>query len=85
MTEPTTETGRALDLAWPGTHIDRLDWRERILAIEAEAAERALSAVHKAFERLADELDTDGMGLAAERLRATWRNLPILEEPEAER
>jgi len=29
-----------LDVAWPGSHIDRLDWRERIAAIEAEAAER---------------------------------------------
>ncbi len=38
---PRTAAGRALDVAWPGTHLDRLDWRDAILAIEAEAAQSA--------------------------------------------
>jgi hypothetical protein len=36
--EPNTRAGEDFDRAWPGSHIPRLEWRERILAIEAEAA-----------------------------------------------
>ena len=38
MTEPTTPAGQEMDLAWPGSHIDRLSWRKRIAAIEQQAA-----------------------------------------------
>lgn len=41
MNEPLTRAGQALDLLWPGTSIDRLEWRNRILAIEWEAAAAA--------------------------------------------
>lgn len=40
--EPATNAGKALDGAWPGSHIERLEWRRKIVAIEAEA--RALPA-----------------------------------------
>jgi hypothetical protein len=40
MPEPTTQAGQRLDLEWPGTHLDRLAWRDRILAIEHEAVEQ---------------------------------------------
>jgi len=45
MGEPKTEAGRRLDLAWPGTHLDRLDWQAAILAIEQEARRAALDEV----------------------------------------
>jgi hypothetical protein len=37
--EPRTATGKRL---WPGTILDRLQWRDAILAIEAEAYDQAL-------------------------------------------
>lgn len=51
--EPRTEAGKRLDLAWPGSHIDRLDWRDRILAIEAEAA--AQGGLREALTTLLDD------------------------------
>jgi hypothetical protein len=45
ITTPRTQAGQTLDAAWPGSHIDRLDWHERILAIEAEAVAQALAAL----------------------------------------
>lgn len=35
--EPRTDAGKRLDVAWPGSHLDRLSWREAIVAIENEA------------------------------------------------
>ena len=54
MSEPRTEAGRALDIAWPGTHLDRLQWRDSICTIEDEAAAReavALDALREARAR----------------------------------
>jgi hypothetical protein len=36
---PRTQAGRRFDQEWPGSHLDRLGWRKRILAIEREAAD----------------------------------------------
>ena len=41
MSEPTTQAGRDLDHGWPGSHLDRLQWHDAILAIEREAREQA--------------------------------------------
>ena len=50
MTEPRTEAGKRLNIAWPGSHIDRLDWQERIAAIEAEARAAVLIELREAVE-----------------------------------
>ena len=52
MSEPVTEAGKNLDSAWPGPHIDRLDWQNRILAIEAEAVARYKAALRERVEGL---------------------------------
>jgi hypothetical protein len=62
---PRTQAGRRFDQEWPGSHLDRLGWRKRILAIEREAAdwrERIL-----AIEREAGSTDALRAALAEER------------------
>jgi hypothetical protein len=56
--EPRTEAGRRLDHAWPG-NLDRLEWQETIVAIEAEAraAERSETPTDEIRRRL-DALPT---------------------------
>lgn len=49
---PATEAGRAMDLAWPGRHLDRLAWRELILAIEAQAQALAADRARRSEEQL---------------------------------
>jgi hypothetical protein len=63
MTDPTapvtprTQAGRRFDQEWPGSHLDRLGWRKRILAIEREAG--STDALRAALERLVAEYDDD--------------------------
>lgn len=47
--EPTTEAGRQFDSEWPGSHIDRLDWRQRILAIEEQSSAADIDSVAAAL------------------------------------
>jgi hypothetical protein len=54
---PRTQAGRRFDQEWPGSHLDRLGWRKRILAIEREAG--STDALRAALERLVAEYDDD--------------------------
>lgn len=54
MTAPTTAAGQTFDTEWPGSHIDRLGWQKRILAIEAEARAAGADAERdRMFEKAA--------------------------------
>jgi hypothetical protein len=83
MTDPTapetlrTQAGQRFDQAWPGSHIDRLDWQERILAIEREAG--STDALREALETIDGELrhydlsdDPGYIRVPTERVRAVF-------------
>jgi hypothetical protein len=52
VNEPRTRAGKALDSAWPGTHLNRLDWHEAVVEVERDAHEAAWDRVEQAVREM---------------------------------